>query len=56
MFGNETMKHGLLTCMRLKYTWQNSKFSTGGSIVGGSDKMHKIVENGDMWCKQSVLE
>ena len=27
------MKHGLLTCMRLNYAWQNSKFSRGGSIV-----------------------
>ena len=51
-----TMKHGLLTCMRLHYTWQNSKISTGGSIVEGSDKVHKIVEFGDMCCKQSFLE
>ena len=51
-----TMKHGLLTCLRLNYNWQNSKFSTGGSIVGGSNKVHKIVDNGDMCCKQSFLE
>ena len=25
-------------------------------MVGGSNKVHKIVENGDMCCKQSFLE
>ena len=51
-----TMKHGLLTCLRRKYTCYNSKFSGGGSIVGGSNKVHKIVDNGDICCKQSFLQ
>ena len=54
MFGKH--HEAWFTCMRRNYTWQNSKFSRGGSIVGGSKKVHKIEENGDICCKQSFLQ